>query len=355
MVSLDRGLFGRGDSGDVVSRHLKYAQGCGHLDVIVFAAEKYEEKTYGESLSVIPTKSAKFGHYKNARAIARKLLNENRYDLIVTQEFAAPVGAKLKKEFGLPWIVSVHSMFFSAQWLGPNPFNWLMLFLLKRAMRRADGFRVNNSIIRERLIKWNMHQPILVQPTAIDIEKFRRTQKRQNLQLNVLYVGRLSPEKNIPMLIHAFKSVQTDSELWIVGAGLEAARLQKLAANDRRIKFLGPKKFEELPQIFQSADIFVLPSNTESFGQVLLQAAAAGCAIIATATTGARGILGDGESGVMVPVKNEKALAVELGSLLANRYEREYWAKQAEEMSRRYDSPSAVKNLIEFWKKVAGK
>ena len=73
MISLDRGLFGGGASGDVVARHKQYADAAGELDVIVFAPPKYEEKIWAENLRVIPTRSEKLAHFRKAQEMAEKL------------------------------------------------------------------------------------------------------------------------------------------------------------------------------------------------------------------------------------------------------------------------------------------
>src|SRR3989344_650468 len=114
MVSLDRGLLRQGSSGDAFARHKRYADAAGSLDIIVFARSG-EVKSDG-NLQVFPTLSSKLFHFSKAFSIARELFRKQKYDLLVTQEFASPVGAKLTKEFGVPWIVNIHSMFFSSQW-----------------------------------------------------------------------------------------------------------------------------------------------------------------------------------------------------------------------------------------------
>jgi len=357
MISLDRGLLGGGaGSGDVLERHKKYANLAGELDVIVFSGLQYSQQNPAANLRVIPTRSSKFSHYHKAVELGLALNKEQAYDLLVTQEFTAPSGMRLKKILGVPWIVNIHSMFFTAGWLGFNLIYWYLLFLIKRAIKHADGFRVNNQDIRDKLISWRIQKPILIQPTPIDIEKFKISSfrfKNSDSRLRVLYVGRLAAEKNIGLLIRSFKNIKGDFILQIVGKGGEEPELRRLAADDKRIEFLGVKSLSELPPIFRAADIFVLPSNTESFGQVLLQAAAAGCAIIATDTPGARAILGNPESGVLIPVGSQKHLEKALADFLSKRFEREYWSQKAKEMADKYDAAAGLDRTIMFWKEIA--
>ena len=176
-----------------------------------------------------------------------------------------------------------------------------------------------------------------------------------NSKLKILYVGRLSPEKNIGMLIQATKKIKHDLELQIVGSGTEEARLKGLAAGDDRIVFLGEKKYEDLPSIFQAADIFVLPSRTETFGQVLLQAAAAGCAIVATRTTGASAFITHLQNGWLTEVDNERELGAAIETLITDRRQRDDLAASAGKLAGEYDMNAATEKLIKFWKEVARK
>jgi len=356
MTGLDKGLFGGGSSGDVVERHRKYADLAGHLDIIIFAGNNYSIKEWASNLRVFPTGANKLAHFRRAVDIALALHESEPYDLVVTQDFTATVGLRLKKKLGLPWIVNTHSMFFSWNWLGFNPLSWYLFFSIKRAIKQADGFRVNNDEIKEKLISWGIQKPILIQPTPIDVEKFRTSSPQPSPArgegVRVLYVGRLSAEKNVAMLIRAARNIKERFELWIVGKGAEEANLKKLAGNDARIKFLGPKTIDELPAIFQSADIFALPSNTESFGQVLMQAAAAGCAIIATATPGAKSILSNEKYGLLTPVGSQRHLETALKNLVSKTFEREYWATQAQILVAQYDPQKGFNNTVEFWQKI---
>ncbi len=168
----------------------------------------------------------------------------------------------------------------------------------------------------------------------------------------ILYVGRLSPEKNIGMLIGTVKSLKFDLELEIVGEGPEEARLKRMAEGDQRIKFLGPKSHEELISIYQNADIFVLPSNTESFGKVLIEAGAAGCALVATKTPGAREIIEHEKSGILIEVGDEQGLRAALEKLIMDKELRSRLQKGAQEMAKGYDAEEAIVKTVEFWKEI---
>lgn len=355
MLSLDRGLLGERQSGDVVERHQRYADLAGELDIIVFASPQYERRDWGKNLRVIPTRSSKRTHFKHALRIASELQKRQSYDLLVTQDLAVPAGAAIKKDNRLQWIVNVHSMFFSPDWLKLNPVKWYLFYRIKKGISLADGFRVNNQAIARKLEEWGIKKPILVQPTPIDITRFFVATKPQRRIPKILFVGRLEPEKNLPMLIAAAKKLTLNFVLQIVGSGSEQNRLQGMAHPDRRIIFLGSKTWEELPAIYLESDIFVLPSNTESFGQVLLQAAAARCAILATKTPGAMSIIRDGESGMLIDVGDEHGLERNLEKLLASGKLRAKLGSRAQIVARQFDAEAGIGKTVEFWKKISGK
>jgi len=133
--------------------------------------------------------------------------------------------------------------------------------------------------------------PFYILPPGVDLHKFNKDKDYQllrELHINpksrvLLYVGRLSPEKNVEMLIKEFQLLRrNDVHLLIVGYGSDEKRLEKLKATDQggeRILFLGPST--DVEKFYSIADIFICPSKHEPFGQVILEAMAAGLPCIA--------------------------------------------------------------------------
>jgi len=147
---------------------------------------------------------------------------------------------------------------------------------------------------------------------AIDPELFTPARRSEELHQSLgggkrvlLWVGRISPEKGLDFLASVLRNLQErrdDVQLVVVGDGPYREEMHRLAPTAR---FLGYKAGEELAAIFASADVFVFPGRAETFGQVLLEAAASGLPAVAAAGRGVD------ES----TVRDETALVVAPGDL----------------------------------------
>lgn len=161
-------------------------------------------------------------------------------------------------------------------------------------------------------------EKIRTYPRGIDVEQFT-PEKRNGImakQFNIktgttlIYVGRVSKEKNLHQLTDAFRQlvkIKNDIHLVIVGDGpyLNEMRntLQGLPCH-----FAGYIRGEDLSQIYASADIFVFPSTTDTFGNVVLEAQASGLPVIVTDQGGPCENMLDKQTGLVVPGDDGRAL-----------------------------------------------
>ena len=133
----------------------------------------------------------------------------------------------------------------------------------------------------------------------------------------LLYVGRLSPEKGLGLLAEAFRRASAgrpDLTLALVGEGPGRPALERALAGTRH-RFLGPLRDEALAAAYASADLFCLPSATETFGQVVQEAAASGLPAVVLDRGAAKESVQDGITGLVVPAGDPDALAGALGRL----------------------------------------
>jgi glycosyltransferase involved in cell wall biosynthesis len=117
-------------------------------------------------------------------------------------------------------------------------------------------------------------------------------------RLVVLYVGRIAAEKNLHLLMDAFRQMQIvrpSMKLVMVGDGPERAKLQAMHPD---VIFAGMRMGEDLAEHYASADLFLFPSITETFGNVVLEAMASGLPVVAYDCAAAREHIRHGENGL---------------------------------------------------------
>ncbi len=140
----------------------------------------------------------------------------------------------------------------------------------------------------------------------------------------MLYVGRISWEKNLRLLTSAYRQMDhTRCHLVIVGDGPALREIRQEVA-DLPVTFTGYLRGEELASAYASADLFAFPSRTETFGQVVLEAMASGLPVVGLQAEGVRDSVEDGRTGYLLAGEplTEQEEAVEYRKLLERLVER---------------------------------
>ena len=134
-------------------------------------------------------------------------------------------------------------------------------------------------------------------------------------QLVCLYVGRIAAEKNILVAVEAFRAIQRhrpDARLVLVGDGPLRARL---ARDNPDFVFCGMRRGEELARHYASGDLFLFPSRTETFGNVVTEAMASGLAVAAYNLAAAGEHIRDGDNGALAAGDDNRAFVERAVSL----------------------------------------
>jgi glycosyltransferase involved in cell wall biosynthesis len=166
---------------------------------------------------------------------------------------------------------------------------------------------------------------ISVVPNVVDSRLLSCPLKSHHGPFTVAGLGNLIPSKNFPLLVEAFARAELPSEsrLVIGGEGPEARRLadaaQSLGVEDR-VHFAGHMRRDRVVQLLQEANLFAHPSNSESFGVVLIEAMAVGIPIVATASSGPQDIV-NADHGLLTPVGDVRAFADGLSEMYRRRSE----------------------------------
>jgi phosphatidylinositol alpha 1,6-mannosyltransferase len=157
------------------------------------------------------------------------------------------------------------------------------------------------------------------------------------------------------VLIDAFERVSLDlpdARLVVVGDGPEREELERSAPPGAT--FLGEARGEQLATLYASADIFCFSSTTDTFGQVLLEAGASGLPIVAAAAGGARELVADGRTGLLVPPDDPHALAVALLNLAGDPERRRSLGEAGVLAARRRTWESAIAELSAVYRRLLG-
>jgi glycosyltransferase involved in cell wall biosynthesis len=163
-------------------------------------------------------------------------------------------------------------------------------------------------------------------PRGVDLSLFNPSKRNGYLESRfhitdgkkLLYVGRVSKEKNLELLGQVFKElIQThpDLHLVIVGDGPYLQEMQRDMAGTPCL-FTGYREGEDLAAIFASCDLFVFPSTTDTFGNVVLEAQASGIPVIVTDAGGPHENVIPGETGLIVPGDDPLSLKAAITALI---------------------------------------
>ena len=150
-------------------------------------------------------------------------------------------------------------------------------------------------------------------PTPIDTERFRPDPTGVRDRDLLVYVGRLSPEKNVDLLIDAV-ALSSTVKLKIAGTGSLEETYRSRAGE--RVEFLGAVPNDQLPALLARASIFALVSDFEGSPKALLEAMACGLAVIGTRARGIADVIEDGVTGLLCD-RSAESIASAIGRLQA--------------------------------------
>jgi len=192
----------------------------------------------------------------------------------------------------IPFTTSFHTRFpdyLSSRFGIPESWVWS---IQRRFHNAGAGMMVATQSLASEL-EGRGFERIMAWTRGVDTTLFRpRDVRRFGERPVYLYVGRVAIEKNI----EAFLSADLPGKKVVVGSG---PQLEELKARFPYVVFAGKRTGEDLAECYASADVFVLPSRTETFGIVLLEAMASGLPIAAYPVTGPLDLVTPGDTGVL--------------------------------------------------------
>ena len=195
---------------------------------------------------------------------------------------------------GLPFTTAYHTRF--PEYVRARtgmPLSWTYAFL-RWFHRASQAVMAPTQVVKRDLMAYGFKN-VVTWSRGVDLEVFKpqRSERLKSTPPIFLYVGRVAVEKNI----EAFLELDLPGSKWVAGAGPALKRIQ---ARYPDVNYLGVLSQPELAQVYASADVFVFPSKTDTFGLVLLEAMACGLPVAAYPVTGPLDVIGDARTaGVM--------------------------------------------------------
>ncbi len=194
--------------------------------------------------------------------------------------------------------------------------------LIRWTLNNADRvLSVSEALKREIVALGVPDEKVVVTPNGVEREKFKMISKRsaqRSLALTtgpryIVSVSRLSREKGLDILVRAFARLSNrNAHLLLVGEGRERQNLENLCAQlgvADRVTLVGDRPNDEIPLWLNAADLFVLPSRTEGWPNVLMEAMACGKPAVGTRVGGIPEIISSPRLGIVAPAENPDALA----------------------------------------------
>jgi glycosyltransferase involved in cell wall biosynthesis/predicted metal-dependent phosphoesterase TrpH len=264
-------------------------------------------------------------------------LAEGRYDVVhLTSPGPAGVGAwLLARVLDIPLVGSYHTELAAYTGLrtGRQQLEAMATIALAKFYGECDVVLSPSPATDQRLRGLGIaEQRIGRWDRGVDLERFDPALREANRlpgELTVLYAGRLTKEKGVELLADAFLAARERDprlHLALAGGGPEEERLRERLGE--HATFLGWLHGEDLARAYASADVFMFASQTDTYGQVIVEAQASGLPVLAVAEGGPVSLIEDGETGVLAPA-HAGALAAELVRLAEDTLLRERMRRAA--------------------------
>ncbi len=229
----------------------------------------------------------------------------------------------------------------------------------------ADVVITPSQSVKDIMSDFGVKRPIVVIENGVDLRPFRspaRPYTKPDLGIPadavlLVYVGRLSQEKNLEVLLEQFAiahDIAPRLHLLVIGTGAVRGGLETLAQNlgvKRQVHFAGTVDFAEVPNYLAAADLFVTASESEVHPLTVIEAMAAGLPVVASASPGIVDTVQPMKSGLLAS-KPERGLAAALVGLALNDGLRQQMSAHARQESTRFDIRNTVAQTVKLYEEL---
>jgi N-acetyl-alpha-D-glucosaminyl L-malate synthase BshA len=258
----------------------------------------------------------------------------------------------------LPFVTTLHGTDITL--VGTNPaFAPTITF----AINKSDGVTaVSDSLRTDTLANFEICRPIEVIYNFIDFKRFRRDNKEHFKQAIapkgeriLMHISNFRPVKRVDDVIYIFKIVndQTPSKLLLIGDGPERGRCEDLSRKlglTKDIRFLG--KQDAVEELLAVADVFLLPSASESFGLAALEAMACEVPVVSSNVGGVPEVNIDGRTGFTSGVGMVDKMAEDVMRILESEESLQRFRKAALAQAARFDIEAIIPQYEGYYEKI---
>ncbi len=283
---------------------------------------------------------------------------------VLTEYSMGLIGQRAARKLGVPVVASFHTNiprylpYYGFGWMSGVAWRYLTWFHNRAAVTFCPS-ETTRTVLLDRGIK-----NVRIWGRGVDLERFNPTHRNDDVRLSngpadalhLLYVGRLTPEKDLAVLFRAYEQLCASGlpvHLILTGDGAYAPKARASAPDG--VTFTGHLEDDALARAYASADLFVFPSRTETLGNVVLEAQASGLPVVTAAEGGVLENVRDGENGVVCTPGDPSSLADRIAQLVDDPGLRARLASNARSWAEQRTWDHAFSPLLEGYHEVVNR
>ena len=299
-------------------------------------------------------------------SLASKMVEVTRYqklDLLhchyaIPHATSAYLAKQIMNESKVKIITTLHGTDITLVGLEPS-----FLPIMKLSIEQSDGVTAVSRFLKEKtLTNYNINKEIEVIPNFVDTNKYRRMTDNDLRNCFappddkiIVHTSNFRPVKRVPDVIHIYNEVQKKipSTLILIGDGPDRSKCEVLCRElgiQNKVKFLG--KQQDLVPILSCAHLFLMPSQSESFGLSALEAMACEVPVISSSVGGLPELQIHGETGYIAEIGDIDRMAKYAIELLSSPEKHRLFSQAARKRALEFDSSKIIPKYEEYYKKI---
>jgi L-malate glycosyltransferase len=299
-------------------------------------------------------------------ALASKMVEVARYEKLdlfhchyaIPHATSAYLARQILQETNIKIITTLHGTDITLVGLEPS-----FLAIMKFSIEQSDGVTAVSRFLKEKtLTNYNINKEIEVIPNFIDVEKYRRNPSAKfcancapHGEKVLVHTSNFRPVKRVLDVIKIFNEVQkkVSSVLILIGDGPDRSQCEMLCRElgiQEKVRFLG--KQAELVPILSTADLFLMPSQSESFGLSALEAMACEVPVISTSVGGLPELQVHGQTGFIAEIGDIDRMARYAIDLLTNPSKHALFAEAARKRAIEFESSKIIMQYEQHYERI---